>query len=85
MPREDDSREVGNEVERQVMMALLDGRRMLERSELVLEVAGSAEGQSARDAADAIVSLCAAGLVHVIEGRFLFASQPARRLDGLGL
>ncbi|MHB1999487.1 MAG: hypothetical protein ACYCSI_04790 [Solirubrobacteraceae bacterium] len=63
-------------------MALLDGR-LRSRDELVREVAGS--GGCDGDVEDAIEALYAAGLVHVIDGQFLLATQAAAHVDGLGL
>lgn len=82
MPAADDSQETGSEVERVVMMALLDGR-LFSRAELMREVAGS-RGH-AGDVEDAIEALYAAGLIHIIDGDFLLATRAAKHIDVLGL
>lgn len=84
MPRENDSPKVGSEVERAVMLVLPDGRPLLTRTELVREVTGAKRDEVA-GVEDAIEGLLAFGLIHMIEGQFLFASQAARRADWLGL
>ena len=82
MPNTEDRPGADNTAERAVMAVLLD-EPLLTRDELIGAVA--CRDQDTVDVEDAIDELLAAGLIHMIEDRFLFASRAARHAIGLGL